>query len=159
MRWYEDIEIGAREELGSYTFTAEEIKRFAEKFDPQPFHLDEEAARKSHFGGLAASGWHTASAFMKLQSRRINEIGADVSKAGPSPGFRNLRWLKPVLAGDTLTYSTEVIRKRELATRPQWGIVFSQVRALNQRGEPVFEFESSALFPRRETAAHSDTAS
>lgn len=149
MIWYEDIEIGARQELGSHTFTADEIKRFALKFDPQPFHLDEEAAKNSHFGGLAASGWHTASVFMKLQSRRINETGADVSKAGPSPGFRDLRWLKPVLAGDTLTYSTEVIRKRELATRPQWGIVFSQVRAVNQRGEPVFEFESSAFFARR----------
>jgi acyl dehydratase len=148
--WYEDIEIGVRRELGSYTFTAEEIKRFAEKFDPQPFHLDEEAAKQSHFGGLAASGWHTASVFMKLQSRLINEIGADIRKSGPSPGYRNLRWLKPVLAGDTLTFSTEVVRKRELATRPQWGIVFMQVEAVNQRGEKVYEFESSVLFARRD---------
>ena len=88
---------------------------------------------------------------MKLQSRRIYEVGADVRKSGPSPGYRNLRWLKPVLAGDTLTYSTEVTSKRALATRPQWGIVFLQVRAVNQRDEPVFEFESSVLFARRET--------
>jgi acyl dehydratase len=150
--WYEDIEVGDRRELGSYTFTAEEIKRFARKFDPQPFHLDEEAAKQSHFGGLAASGWHTASVFMKLQSRMINEIGADVRKSGPSPGYRNLRWLKPVLAGDTLTYATEVVRKRELATRPEWGIVFSQISALNQRGERVYEFEGSVLFARRDAA-------
>ena len=148
--YFEDIEVGARRELGSYTFTADEIKRFAAQFDPQPFHLDEEAARRSHFGGLVASGWHTASVFMKLQSRMINEIGADVRKSGPSPGYRNLRWLKPVFAGDTLTYSTEVVRKRELATRPQWGIVFSQVTALNQHGELVYEFEASVMFARRE---------
>jgi acyl dehydratase len=148
--WYEDIQLGDRRELGSYTFTAEEIKRFARKFDPQPFHLDEEAAKQSHFGGLAASGWHTASVFMKLQSRMINEIGADVRKSGPSPGYRNLRWLKPVLAGDTLTYTTEVVRKRELATRPEWGIVFSQITAVNQRGERVYEFEGSVLFARKD---------
>jgi acyl dehydratase len=148
--YFEDIEVGARRELGSYTFTADEIKRFAAQFDPQPFHLDEEAARRSHFGGLVASGWHTASVFMKLQSRLINQIGADVSKAGPSPGYRDLRWLKPVFAGDTLTYSTEVVRKRELATRPQWGIVFSHITAVNQRDELVYEFEASVMFARRE---------
>jgi acyl dehydratase len=147
--WYDDIEIGDRTELGTYTFTAEEIKRFARQFDPQPFHMDEEAAKRSHFGGLVASGWHTASIFMKLQSRQINEIGADVRKSGPSPGYRNLRWLKPVYAGDTLTYSTEVVRKRELASRPGWGIVFSHVTAVNQRGELVYEFEGSVMFARK----------
>jgi acyl dehydratase len=150
MIYFDDIKVGDRRELGSYTFTADEIKRFARQFDPQPFHLDEEAAKQSHFGGLVASGWHTASVFMKLQSRLINHIGAEVSKAGPSPGYRNLRWLKPVFAGDTLTYSTEVVRKRELATRPQWGIVFTHVTAVNQRGELVYEFEASVMFARRE---------
>ena len=150
MIYFDDIEVGARRELGSYTFTADEIKRFARQFDPQPFHLDEEAARRSHFGGLVASGWHTASIFMKLQSRMINQIGAEVSKAGPSPGYRNLRWPKPVFAGDTLNYSTEVVRKRELTSRPQWGIVFSHITAVNQRGELVYEFEGSVMFARRE---------
>jgi acyl dehydratase len=150
MIYYEDIEVGARRELGNYTFTADEIKRFARQFDPQPFHTDEEAAKRSHFGGLVASGWHTASVFMKLQSKMINETGADVRKSGPSPGYRNLRWLKPVYAGDTLTYSTEVTSKRELASRPQWGIVFTHITALNQRGELVYEFEGSVLFARRE---------
>jgi acyl dehydratase len=150
MIFFDDIEVGNRRELGSYTFTADEIKRFARQFDPQPFHLDEEAAKQSHFGGLVASGWHTASVFMKLQSRMINQIGAEVSKAGPSPGYRNLRWPKPVFAGDTLTYSTEVVRKRELASRPQWGIVFSHITAVNQRGELVYEFEGSVMFARRE---------
>jgi len=150
MIYFDDIKVGDRRELGSYTFTADEIKRFARQFDPQPFHLDEEAARRSHFGGLVASGWHTASIFMKLQSRMINQIGAEVSKAGPSPGYRNLRWPKPVFAGDTLTYSTEVVRKRELASRPQWGIVFSHITAVNQRAELVYEFEGSVMFARRE---------
>jgi acyl dehydratase len=150
MIWFETIEVGTKTELGSYTFTAEEIKRFARQFDPQPFHLDEEAAKQSHFGGLAASGWHTASVFMKLQSRRINEIGADVRKSGPSPGYKNLRWVKPVLAGDTVTYSTEVTSKRPLATRPQWGIVFLKARGVNQHGELVYEFDSSVLFARRD---------
>jgi acyl dehydratase len=149
--YYEDIALGARQELGDYTFTADEIKRFARQFDPQPFHMDKDAAKQSHFGGLVASGWHTASIFMKLQSRKINEIGADVRKAGPSPGFRDLRWLKPVFAGDTLTYATEVVRKRELASRPQWGIVFTHVTAINQRSELVYEFEASVLFARRDT--------
>jgi acyl dehydratase len=153
MIYFDDIEIGNRRELGSYTFTADEIKRFARQFDPQPFHLDEEAAKQSHFGGLVASGWHTASVFMKLQSRMINEMGADVRKSGPSPGYRNLRWPKPVFAGDTLTYSTEVVRKRELASRPQWGIVFSHITAVNQRGELVYEFEGSVMFARRETGS------
>ena len=151
MIYYEDIEIGARRELGSYTFTADEIKRFARQFDPQPFHLDEEAAKRSHFGALVASGWHTASVFMKLQSKMINETGADVRMSGPSPGYRNLRWLKPVFAGDTLTYATEIVSKRELATRREWGIVFTHITALNQRGELVYEFEGSVLFARRES--------
>jgi acyl dehydratase len=151
MIWFEDIRVGDRTELGAYTFTADEIKHFAQQFDPQPFHLDEDAAKRSHFGGLVASGWHTASIFMKLQSRRINEIGTEVRKAGPSPGYRNLRWLKPVFAGDTLTYASEVVRKRELATRPQWGIVFFRNTAVNQRGELVFEFEGSVMYARKNT--------
>jgi acyl dehydratase len=149
MLWFEDVAIGTRRELGSFTFTADEIKRFAQKYDPQPFHMDEEAAKRSHFGGLVASGWHTASVFMKLQSQEIARRGTELEKTGPSPGFRNLRWLKPVYAGDTLSYSTEVVRKRELASRPEWGIVFSKVSAVNQRGEPVYEFEASILIARR----------
>jgi acyl dehydratase len=141
--------VGARRELGSFTFTADEIKRFAWKYDPQPFHMDEEAAKRSHFGGLVASGWHTASVFMKLQSQEIARRATELEKTGPSPGFRKLRWLKPVYAGDTLSYSTEVVRKRELASRPDWGIVFSKVSAVNQRGEPVYEFEASILIARR----------
>ena len=149
MIFFEDVAIGDRRELGPYTFTAEDIKQFASRYDPQPFHIDEAAAARSHFGGLVASGWHTASIFMKLQARAIAERRQELAHTGLSPGFRNLRWLKPVFAGDTLTYSSEVVRKRELASRPSWGIVFSQVTALNQRGELVFEFEASVFLARR----------
>jgi acyl dehydratase len=149
MRFFEDIAVGERTDLGSYTFTAEDIKQFATRFDPQPFHTDEDAAKRSHFGGLVASGWHTASIFMKLQAQVILQRRMEPATTAVSPGFRNLRWRKPVYAGDTLRYRTEVIRKRELSTRPQWGIVFNQVTAVNQRGEVALEIESSVLVARR----------
>ena len=111
MRFFEDIEIGQRREVGSFTFTADAIKKFASQFDPQRFHLDEEEGRKSLFGGLAASGWHVGSVCMKLLvtdgqrlAREALARGEPVAAWGPSPGFRELRWIKPVLAGDTITF-------------------------------------------------------
>ena len=156
MSYFEDIVIGARHELGSYTFTAERIKAFASKYDPQPFHLDEEAGRKSLFGGLAASGWHTAAACMRVgvdsrrrAAERAKARGDGVVAGGPSPGFRNLRWPKPVLAGDTVTIFSEVMSKRATVTRPQWGLVFVLNTGENQHGELVFSFEASAFVARR----------
>ena len=106
MHFFEDMQIGARRDTGSFTFTAEAIRKFAAQFDPQPFHLDEEAGRQSLFGGLAASGWHVGSVCMKLMvadgQRLMREAaarGEEVAIWGPSPGFRELRWIKPVLAG------------------------------------------------------------
>jgi len=152
MSYFEDIVIGARHELGSYIFTAERIKAFAGKYDPQPFHLDEEAGRNSLFGGLAASGWHTAAVCMRVgvDSRRraaaaAQARGDDVVVGGPSPGFKNLRWPKPVLAGDTVTFFSEVTSKRTTVTRPQWGLVFVLHTGENQRGELVFSFDASAF--------------
>jgi acyl dehydratase len=156
MKFFEDIEIGEGGEIGRFTFTADDIKRFATQFDPQPFHLDEDAAARSHFGGLVASGWHTASVFIKLlvehRKRGTAELAArdaPIPKGGVSPGFRDLKWLKPVFAGDTLTYSEKMIRKCELATRPEWGLVFTHNIAVNQRDEIVFEFEGSFFCNRR----------
>src|SRR5260370_34181488 len=115
MRFFEDMEIGARNEVGSFTFTADGIKKFAAQFDPQAFHLDEEAGRKSLFGGLAASGWHVGSVCMKLLvadgQRLIKEAlarGERTAVGGASPGLRGLRWVRPVLAGDTISYANEV---------------------------------------------------
>jgi acyl dehydratase len=156
MRFFEDIEIGQRREVGSFTFTAELIRKFAAQFDPQPFHLDEEAGRQSLFGGLAASGWHVASVCMKLMvadgQRQAAEAAVRGEKAavwGPSPGFRELRWIKPVLAGDTVRFSSAVESVRSSSSRPEWGIVQARNTGINQRGELVFSFLATAFAPRR----------
>jgi acyl dehydratase len=156
MHFFEDIEIGQRRELGSFTFTAEDIKRFARQFDPQRFHLSEEEGRNSLFGGLAASGWHVASVCMKMivangqrEAREAAARGETVAIWGPSPGFRELRWLKPVLAGDTLSFASVVETKRASDSRPQWGIVQIRNCGINQRGELAYSFLGAAFVPRR----------
>jgi acyl dehydratase len=160
MRFLEDMKVGQRRELGAFTFTAELIKKFAVQFDPQPFHLDDEAGRKSLFGGLTASGWHIAAVGMKLlvadsqrQSAEAAARGEPVAVWGPSPGFRELRWIKPVLAGDTISYANEVASVRATATRPGWGIVQARNVSTNQRGEVVYSFLASAFVPQRGDAA------
>ena len=156
MRFFEDIEIGQRRELGSFTFTAELIRKFAAQFDPQRFHLDEEEGRKSLFGGLAASGWHVGSVCMKLlvadgqrQAEEAAARGEKVAILGPSPGFRELRWIKPVLAGDTIHFASEIETKRSSETRPEWGIVQGRHTGINQRGELVYSLLATAFVPRR----------
>jgi acyl dehydratase len=153
MNFFEDIEVGQRSELGSFTFTAETIKKFAVQFDPQRFHLDEEEGRKSLFGGLAASGWHVGSVCMKLlvadTQRRAKEAGETVAAWGPSPGFRELRWIMPVLAGDTISFASEVVEMRTSDSRPQWGIVQARNTGTNQQGELVFSVLATAFVPRR----------
>lgn len=156
MRFFEDLEIGMRRDIGSYTFTADDITRFAAQFDPQRFHLDEEAGRNSLFGGLAASGWHVAAVCMKLLvadgqrlRREMVARGEPAAVWGPSPGFRELRWLKPVLAGDTIRYANEVESKRTSEKRPQWGILQGRNTGINQRGELAFSFLATAFVPRR----------
>jgi len=160
MRFFEDIEIGQRRELGSFTFTAESIKKFAAQFDPQRFHLDEEAGRKSLFGGLAASGWHVGSVCMKLLvadgQRLMKEAlarGEKIATMGPSPGFRELRWIKPVLAGDTISFASEVETKRLSEKRPEWGILQGRNTGTNQHGELVFSVLASAFVQRRNPGA------
>ncbi len=156
MPFFEDLQIGERNEIGSHTFTAEEIKAFAARYDPQPFHLDEEAAKRSHFGGLVASGWHSAAMWMRLavdrRKRHAEEArarGEPFAALGPSPGFRELKWLVPVYAGDTITYATEVIGKRESASRPGWGLMQVFNTGTNQHGKLVLSFLSTAFVQRR----------
>jgi acyl dehydratase len=160
MRFFEDLKVGQRRELGSFTFTAELIKKFATQFDPQAFHLDEEAGRNSLFGGLAASGWHVASVCMKLlvadgqrQAAEMAARGEKVAIWGPSPGFRDLRWLKPVLAGDVISYASEVETLRSSEKRPEWGIAQARNTGTNQRGELAFSFLATAFVPRRNNAS------
>jgi acyl dehydratase len=156
MGFFEDFEVGMRREVGSFTFTADAIKKFATQFDPQPFHLDEEAGRQSLFGGLAASGWHVASVYMKLtvaegqrQAKEAAARGEEVAVWGPSPGFRELRWIRPVLAGDTISFATEVETLRTSGKRPEWGILQARNTGTNQRGELVFSLLATAFVPRR----------
>ncbi len=159
MPYFEDINIGDRRELGSFTFVADDIKKFAAKFDPQPFHLDEEAGRNSLFGGLAASGWHVAAVWMKLtvanfqrEAAAVLARGEQPIPSGPSPGFTELKWIKPVLAGDTITYDSETTSKRRLESRPQWGLTKFFNTGVNQRGEMVFSFRGQAFVPLRPPA-------
>ncbi len=158
MHFFEDIAIGQRREVGSFTFTAEAIRKFAGQFDPQRFHLDEEAGRKV-FGGLAASGWHVGSVCMKLMvtdgQRRAKEAaarGEQVAVWGPSPGFRELRWIKPVLAGDTVSFASEIESLRTSEKRPEWGILQARNSGTNQRGQLVFSFLATAFVPRRNSS-------
>jgi acyl dehydratase len=157
MHFFEDLKVGQRRELGAFTFTAEAIKAFAVKYDPQRFHLSEEEGRKSLFGGLAASGWHVGSACMKLlvadAQRQASEAAARGDRSavwGPSPGFRELRWIKPVLAGDTISFASEIETLRSSSSRPEWGIVEARNSGINQRGEPVFSMIAIAFVPRRD---------
>lgn len=158
MRFFEDMAIGQRREVGSFTFTADSIRTFAAQFDPQLFHLDEEAGRQSLFGGLAASGWHVGSVCMKLmvadgqrQAREAAARGEQVAVWGPSPGFRELRWIKPVLAGDTISFASEIESLRTSEKRPEWGILQGRNTGTNQRGELVYSMLATAFVPRRKT--------
>lgn len=160
---FEDAEIGATEMLGEHRFTAEDIKDFASRFDPQPFHLDEDAAARSSFGRLAASGWQTASLWMRHLVRHREAVVSDAKatgqeppRFGPSPGFKDLRWIRPVFAGDTVRFATTLVDKRVSASRPGWGLVFNHNTGWNGDGEKVFEFSGSgfvATGPVAEAAA------
>ena len=150
MIFWDALTVGEQHTLGAYTFHAEDILRFARAYDPQPFHVDEDAAKASLLGGLCASGWHTAAVFMKLNvaySRKTAEAfvaaGNPAPRTGPSPGFRELRWPRPVFAGDTVTYTHTITGKRPSASRPGWGLVEGRTEGTNQNGEPVISFTSS----------------
>lgn len=156
MNYFEDLEIGHHVALGSHVFTAEAIKNFALAYDPQGFHLDEALAAESHFGALCASGWQTASVWMKLmvehakkETQRAMSEGRKPALLGPSPGFRDLKWLKPVYAGDTIFYASKIIDKRESASKPRWGLVTHHNEGVNQKGERVFEFIGTVFWERR----------
>jgi acyl dehydratase len=148
-QYFEDVEIGSKRIAGTYTFTESEIIAFAKKYDPQPFHIDREAAKNGPFGGLVASGWHSASVWMKLTIANRNLDGGSTLRAGVSPGFEDLRWLKPVRPGTTLIYSSEVIEKVELRSRPQWGLVKSRNEARDEGGELYMSFTGKGFVARR----------
>jgi len=157
MTFFEDLRVGARTEVGSHTFTVDEIKAFAREFDPQPFHLDEEAAARSHFGALCASGWHTAAVCLRhivdarhRQQAELRRHGEPIAKTGPSPGLRDLKWPKPVYVGDTIAFAQEIVELRSVANRPNVGLRIARNTGANQRGELVYSVLSSTFIERRE---------
>ena len=150
MQYFEDIPVGEKRAFGSYAVTREEVLAFAGKYDPQAFHLDDEAAAKTHFGRLSASGWHTCSMAMAMMVENLKER----RQAGlGSPGVDELRWLKPVYPGDTLRCETEVFEKRRSASRREMGIFRSKVKVFNQHDEPVLAMTSIGLVQVREPDA------
>lgn len=156
MAFFEDVAVGEVTELGSHRFMREEIIDFARRYDPQSFHVDEAAAKISLFGGLCASGWHTGCIWLRLlvknRQRRIAELEAAGVRAplfGPSPGVRDLKWLKPVYPGDVISYRSTVIDKKDSKSRPEWGLVISRHEGTNQNGELVISLQGSVLVERR----------
>ncbi|MEQ1943297.1 MaoC family dehydratase [Mesorhizobium sp. VNQ89] len=144
----EFFEIGVVTPLGTHLFDAEGIKAFARKYDPQPFHIDEEAAKNSVFGGLCASGWQTASAWMKRNLATPMKVWTGEGPApvfGPSPGITNLKWLKPVYAGETVSYSRTALSHRPMSSRPGWQLLTVRAEGVDSTGAKVIEFDSAVL--------------
>ena len=144
--------IGVTTTLGSHKFEADAIKAFAARYDPQPFHMDEEAAKKSIFGGLCASGWHTAATWMKYNLAASPDVlvkqwngPGPMPEFGPSPGFTNLKWPKPVYAGETVTFTRTGLAHRPIASRPGWRLLNIRAEAFDSTGDKVIEFDRSVL--------------
>jgi acyl dehydratase len=150
MIWFEDIEIGRKTHFGSYEVTREEVLDFARKYDPQPFHLSDEAAAKTHFGRIAASGWHTCAMTMAVIARQV--VREEQAGLG-SPGIDELRWLKPVYPGDTISVTGTILDKTPSRSRPDIGSFRTQTVVTNQEGVPVMRFTSIVLMRRRPAEA------
>ena len=146
MLYYEDIEIGVVQKFGQYEVTREEVIEFAEKYDPQPFHLSDEEAAKTHFGKLSASGWHTGSMLMRMM---VDNFKKNKQAGLGSPGIDNLRWIKPVFPGDILRCESETISKRRSKSRLEMGITVGRLTVFNQDDEPVMTMESTGLIAVR----------
>ena len=142
MQYFEDLEIGTKASFGSYAVTRDEVIEFASRYDPQPFHLDDDFAAKTHFGRLSASGWHTAAMVMRIL---VDNMKANPSAGLGSPGIDELRWVKPVYPGDTLRVETEVLSKRQSASRPEMGFFKSTLTVFNQHDEPVMTMISNGM--------------
>jgi acyl dehydratase len=159
-QYFEDVEVGRVIDLGAHTFTRDEIVAFAREFDPQPFHLSDEGAEGTLFSGLCASGWHTSAVWLRhvvdyrrRQADMMRFRGTTPARWGPSPGFDNIRWLKPVYVGDTIRYTTSVREKRPSRSRPEVGLVISDNEGINQHAEVVFQVTSKMLVERRVAAS------
>lgn len=146
MIYFEDLVVGSETTYGTYEVTREEVLEFARKYDPQPFHLSDEEAAKTHFGRIAASGWHTTAMTMAVIARYVIALGY----AGlGSPGIDELRWKKPVYPGDTLTVTGKLADKTPSRSKPEMGSFRTDTIVSNQHGETVMSFTSIVLIRRR----------
>ena len=146
--WWEDLEVGQVRDLGSLSPTREDILAFAGQFDPQPFHLDDEAAKASVFGGLCASGWHTCALAMRLM---VTNFLHQTSSLG-SPGLEDVRWHKPVFPGDTLSLRHTILATKPMRKRADVGLVQTQWEMFNQHGDKVLVMDGWGMFRRRAPA-------
>jgi acyl dehydratase len=149
LHFWEDFPVGQVRDFGGMAVSREAVLAFAQQFDPQPFHLDDEAARGSLFGGLCASGWHTCAMAMRMM---CDGYLLDAASLG-SPGIDNLRWLKPVFPGDTLSVRMEVLDARPMASKPHVGLLRSRWEVRNQHEQAVMAMEGWGMFRRRGAAA------
>jgi acyl dehydratase len=147
--YFEDLEIGRETYFGSYEVTREEVLEFARKYDPQPFHLSDEAAAKTHFGRLAASGWHSCAMVMAVTVDHFMHGGGEPQAGLGSPGIDELRWLKPVYPGDTLHVRGEILEKTPSRSKPELGSFRTKTTVTNQDDVPVLTFTSIVLIKRR----------
>ncbi len=148
-RWFDDFSVGERFEFGAYAVSADEIVDFARRYDPQPFHLDAEAGRASHFGGLVASGWMTAAVLMRMLCDHFLPRQSSMG----SPGVDELRWLEPVRPGDTLSVRAEVLECRASRSKPDRGVLRCRHEVLNQHGRVVATMLGMGMYRRRPAAA------
>ena len=144
--YWEDFAVGSAREFGAMRVTREAVLAFATEFDPQPFHLDDEAAKNSLFGKLSASGWHTAAMTMRMT---CDEVLLRSTSLG-SPGLDNIRWHQPVFPDDVLSVRLTTLEARPMASRPAVGLVLSKWETLNQRGEVVMSMQGWGMFGRRD---------
>lgn len=147
MPFYEDIAVGTAHRFGQYEITREEVIEFASRYDPQAFHLDDEAARSGPFGALSASGWMTASVTMSLLVEHW--IGHDGTSMGGA-GVRELNWLRPVRPGDVLSVEVEVLEKRRSSSRPEMGIIDQKIVTMDAAGTPVMSMRTMGLVRTRD---------
>lgn len=146
MRYFEDLVVGETASFGRYEVTRDEVLDFARKYDPQPFHLSDEAAAKTHFGRMSASGWHSCAMTMSMM---VAHFAAHPQASLGAAGIDELRWLKPVYPGDVLRCETELLDKRESRSRPEMGSTRSRMTVFNQDDQPVMRFIANGLIARR----------
>ena len=151
MLYFEDIVVGKKSRFGHYEVTREEVIEFARKYDPQSFHLDDEAAAQTHFGRLAASGWHTCAMTMRML---VENMQANKQAGLGSPGVDEIRWLKPVYPGDTLRVEGEILSKRQSVSKPWMGSMVGRNTVFNQHDEPVMTMVSTGLIRVRNHASN-----